>query len=38
MRLGEQKQSEVSEGHLMPDLVRMMLRISPKYAVSQVVG
>lgn len=37
-RLAEQKQSEVAEGHLMPDHVHMMLRIPPKYAVSQVVG
>jgi putative transposase len=37
-RLAEQKQSEVAEGHLMPDHVQIMLRIPPKYAVSQVVG
>ena len=34
----EQKESRVEEGHLMPDHVYMMLRIPPKYAVSQVVG
>jgi putative transposase len=28
----------VEEGHLMPDHVHMMLYISPKYAVSQVIG
>ena len=36
-RLAEQKQSRVEEGYLMPDHV-MMLRIPPKFAVSQVVG
>jgi putative transposase len=34
----EQKESRVEEGHLMVDHVHMMLRIPPKYAVSQVVG
>ncbi|MBS0192762.1 MAG: IS200/IS605 family transposase [Proteobacteria bacterium] len=37
-RLAEQKESRVEEGHLMPDHVHMLLRIPPKYAVSQVVG
>ena len=37
-RLAEQKESRVEEGHLMSDHVHMMLRIPPKYAVSQVVG
>ena len=37
-RLAEQKQSRVEEGYLMPDHVHMMLRIPPKFAVSQVVG
>ncbi len=37
-RLAEQKQSCVEEGHLMPDHVHMLLKIPPKYAVSQVVG
>ena len=37
-RLAEQRESRVEEGHLMPDHVHMMLRIPPKYAVSQVVG
>jgi putative transposase len=36
--LAEQKESQVEEGHLMIDHVHMMLRIPPKYAVSQVVG
>lgn len=34
----ERKESRVEEGHLMVDHVHMMLRIPPKYAVSQVVG
>lgn len=37
-RLAEQKESRVEEGYLMSDHVHMMLRIPPKYAVSQVVG
>jgi putative transposase len=37
-RLAEQRESQVEEGHLMIDHVHMMLRIPPKYAVSQVVG
>ena len=37
-RLAEQKESRIEEGHLMPDHVHMLLRIPPKYAVSQVVG
>lgn len=37
-RLAEQKESRVEEGYLMRDHVHMMLRIPPKYSVSQVVG
>ena len=37
-RLAQQKESEVEEGHLMPDHVHMMLSIPPKLAVAQVVG
>lgn len=37
-RLARQKESEIEEGHLMPDHVHMMISIPPKYAVSQVVG
>jgi putative transposase len=37
-RLAEQKECRVEEGHLMSDHVHMMLRIPPKYAVSQIVG
>ena len=33
-----QKESKVEEGHLLPDHVHMLLSISPKYAVSRVVG
>ncbi len=36
--LARHKESEVVEGHLMPDHVRMCLSIPPKYAVSNVVG
>jgi len=31
-------ESEVLEGHLMPDHVHMLISIPPKYAVAQVVG
>jgi putative transposase len=37
-RLARQKESEIGEGHLMPDHVHMMISIPPKYAVAQVVG
>ena len=37
-RLAAQKESQVEEGHLMPDHVHMLVSIPPKYAVSQVVG
>ena len=36
--LARRKESEVCEGHLMPDHVHMLLSIPPKYAVAQVVG
>ena len=36
--LVKHKESEVVEGHLMPDHVHMCLSIPPKYAVSNVVG
>jgi REP element-mobilizing transposase RayT len=35
---GEQKESGIEEGHLLPDHVHMMIAIPPKYAVSQVIG
>jgi putative transposase len=37
-RRAEQKGSRIEEGHRMPDHVHMMIAISPKPAVSQVVG
>src|SRR5262245_16200648 len=37
-RLAAQKESQVEEGHLMPDHVHMLVSIPPKYAVAQVVG
>jgi putative transposase len=36
--LARQRESEIEEGHLMPDHVHMMISIPPKYLVSQVVG
>lgn len=36
--MASHRESEVLEGHLMPDHVHMMISIPPKYAVSQVVG
>ena len=36
--LAKQKESEVVEGHLMPDHVHMLISIPPKYLVAQVVG
>ena len=37
-RLARQRESQIEEGHLMPDHVHMMISIPPKYSVSQVVG
>lgn len=37
-QLARQKQSEIVEGHLMPDHVHMLIAIPPKYAVSEVIG
>lgn len=36
--LARQKESEVIEGHLLPDHVHMLISIPPKYSVVQVVG
>lgn len=36
--LAAQRESQVEEGHLMPDHVHMLLSIPPKYSVAQVVG
>jgi REP-associated tyrosine transposase len=32
------RECEVLEGHMMPDHVHMLVSISPKYAVAQVIG
>lgn len=37
-RLAGYKESEIEEGHIMPDHVHMLIWIPPKYAVSNVVG
>ena len=37
-QLAKQQESQIEEGHLMPDHVHMMIAIPPKHAVSQVVG
>jgi putative transposase len=36
--LARQKESEILEGHLMPDHVPMLISIPPKYSVGQVKG
>jgi putative transposase len=36
--LAEQKESQIEEGHLMPDHVHMLISIPPKYAVAHVIG
>ena len=36
--LARQRESEVEEGHLMPDHVHMLISIPPKYSVAQVIG
>ena len=36
--LARQKESEIHEGHLMPDHVHMLISIPPKYSVAQVMG
>ena len=37
-KLAVQKESNIEEGHLLPDHVHMMIAIPPTYSVSQVVG
>ena len=37
-KLAERKESQIEEGHLLPDHVHMLIAIPPKYAVSQVIG
>ena len=36
--LAKQKESQIIEGHLMPDHVHILISIPPKYAVCQVIG
>lgn len=36
--LAKRKESEIEEGHLLPDHVHMLIAIPPKYSVAQVVG
>ena len=36
--LAKQRESEIIEGHLCPDHVHIMIRIPPKYSVSEVMG
>ncbi len=36
--LARQKESQILEGHLMPDHVHMLVSIPPKYSVAQVMG
>lgn len=36
--LASQRESEILEGHLCADHVHMLIRIPPKYSVSQIVG
>jgi putative transposase len=37
-RLAGHKESNIEEGHLMPDHVHMLISIPPKYSVAQVIG
>jgi putative transposase len=36
--LAGERESEIIEGHLMPDHVHMMISVPPKYSVAQVIG
>jgi putative transposase len=36
--LAQNRESEVLEGHMMPDHVHMLISIPPKYSVAQVIG
>ena len=36
--LAKQRESEIIEGHLCPEHVHIMIRIPPKYSVSEVMG
>lgn len=33
-----QKESELVEGHMMPDHVHMLVKVPPKYAVAEMIG
>ena len=37
-KLAERKESQIEEGHLLPEHVHMLIAIPPQYAVSQVIG
>jgi putative transposase len=37
-QLASQRESQIEEGHIMPDHVHFLISIPPKYSVSQVVG
>ena len=36
--LAKQRESQILEGHLLPDHVHILVAIPPKYSVSQVIG
>ena len=36
--LARQKESQIVEGHVMPDHIHMMIAIPPKHAVASVIG
>ena len=36
--LAGERESDIIEGHLMPDHVHMMISVPPKYSVAQVIG
>ena len=36
--LAKQKECEITEGHVMPDHIHMLISIPPKYAVSSIIG
>jgi len=36
--LAKDRESEILEGHLLPDHVHILIAIPPKYSVAQVVG
>lgn len=37
-QLASQRESQIEEGHIMPDHVHFLISIPPKYSVSQVIG